>query len=127
MGREIAKREGRRTNSDVTQISIPFTSSSMSISSSSPSAEACPFTAAPVPFVCFWAPPNRLSNAGAAARSLEYMDNIAPTQWWYSTGGPEKKESGVWDWCVERGVNEEVAGAEWRTSMVFACFETLIL
>lgn len=31
-------------------------------------------------------------------------------EWWWRTGGPEKNEVGVCDWCVESGVNDEVVG-----------------
>lgn len=127
MADEGRKEGGGETNSDVTQMSIPFTSSSMSISSSSSSSSpsaclgACPLTAPPVPFACLCASPTKLFKAGAAARSLECIESVAPAEWWYNTGGPEKKESGVWDWCVERGVNEEAVGGEWSTSIVATC------
>ena len=47
------------------------------------------------------------------ARIFRVVDGV----WWWSIGGPEWNESGVWDWKVERGVYCDDVGGVQMTSM----------
>lgn len=113
---ERGERRGRGVYSEVTHTSI--SSAAISMSSASGGVVEPLVGDVVVPLVCGEASGNSFWSVGARRRSLAWRESFARGEWWCRTGGPEKKESGVWAWCVERGMNDSAVGRSWRTSMV---------